>query len=196
MGEPNWKNRTLFHGDNLPFLRAMNSESVDLITTDPPFNKGRDFHATPDSLAQGAKFQDRWSWDRDVHQEWVDKIWDNYPALLEAIESARHAHSDGMGAYMCFMAVRILELRIILKPTGSIYLHCDPTASHYLKAVMDAIFGWQMFVNEIVWQYDGPQRPSRRRFGSKHDTIFRYSKTDGYFSDPEGIVPSSTIVEI
>ena len=67
----NWPNRTLFHGDNLPFLRAMNTESVDLIATDPPFNKGRDFHATPDSLAAGAKFQDRWSWERDVHEEWT-----------------------------------------------------------------------------------------------------------------------------
>ena len=93
----NWKNRTLFHGDNLPFLRAMNSESVDLIATDPPFNKGRDFHATPDSLAAGAKFQDRWSWERDVHEEWTDLITDDHPRLMEAIESARYAHSDGMG---------------------------------------------------------------------------------------------------
>ena len=114
----NWKNRTLFHGDNLAFLRAMNSESVDLIATDPPFNKGRDFHATPDSLAAGAKFQDRWSWDRDVHEEWTDQITDDYPRLMEAIESARYAHSDGMGAYMCFMAVRLLAMRRVLKPTG------------------------------------------------------------------------------
>ena len=97
----NWKNRTLFHGDNLAFLRAMNSESVDLIATDPPFNKGRDFHATPDSVAAGAKFQDRWSWERDVHEEWVDQIKDDYPRLMEAIESARYAHSDGMeGLYV------------------------------------------------------------------------------------------------
>ncbi len=68
-GGANWTNRTLFHGDNLKFLRAMNSESVNLIATDPPFNKGKDFHATPDSLAKGAKFQDRWSWEKDVHQE-------------------------------------------------------------------------------------------------------------------------------
>ena len=151
----NWRNRTLFHGDNLAFLRAMNSESVDLIATDPPFNKGRDFHATPDSLAAGAKFQDRWSWERDVHEEWTDQITDDYPRLMEAIESARYAHSDGMGAYMCFMAVRLLAMRRVLKPTGSIYLHCDPTASHYLKAVMDAIFGWRNFVNEVVWSYNG-----------------------------------------
>ena len=97
---PNWNNRTLFHGDNLDFLRAMNSESVDLIATDPPFNKGRDFHATPESLASGAKFQDRWSWEKDVHQDWVDLIKDDYPKLMEAIESAKHAHSEGMGAFM------------------------------------------------------------------------------------------------
>ena len=173
----------------------MNSESVDLIATDPPFNKGRDFHATPDSLAAGAKFQDRWSWERDVHEEWVDQLTDDYPKLIEAIESARYAHSDGMGAYMCFMAVRLLEMHRVLKPTGSIYLHCDPTASHYLKAVMDATFGWQMFVNEIVWQYDGPQRPSRRRFGSKHDIVFRYAKTKNYFSDPAGIAPFQPLSE-
>ena len=73
MNSPNWRNRTLFHGDNLTFLRAMNSETVDLIATDPPFNKGRDFHATPDSLAAGARFQDRWSWEDDVHDDWCQR---------------------------------------------------------------------------------------------------------------------------
>ena len=81
MGTSNWSNRTLFHGDNLGFLRAMNSESVDLVATDPPFNKNKDFHATPDSLAAGAKFQDRWSWEEDVHPEWLDQIKDDHPAL-------------------------------------------------------------------------------------------------------------------
>ena len=179
----NWKNRTLFHGDNLPFLRAMNSDSVDLIATDPPFNKGRDFHATPDSLAAGAKFQDRWSWERDVHEEWTDQITDDHPRLMEAIESARYAHSDGMGAFMCFMAVRLLEMRRVLKPTGSIYLHCDPTASHYLKAVMDAIFGWQNFRNEVLWLYKTGGM-SKRCFGRKHDNILFYSKTNGYTFNP------------
>ena len=179
----NWRNRTLFHGDNLTFLRAMNSESVDLIATDPPFNKGRDFHATPDSLAAGAKFQDRWSWERDVHEEWTDQITDDYPRLMEAIESARYAHSDGMGAYMCFMAVRLLAMRRVLKPTGSIYLHCDPTASHYLKAIMDAIFGHWNFRNEIVWCYAGGGIP-KRDFPRKHDNIFRYTKTADYTYTP------------
>ena len=175
MADPNWQNRTLFHGDNLEIMRGMNSESVDLIATDPPFNKGRDFHATPDSLAAGARFQDRWSWERDVHEEWSDQIRDDYPKLMEAIESARFAHSDGMGAYMCFMAVRLLEMRRLLKSSGSIYVHCDHTAGHYLKAVMDAVFGHKQFRNEIVWCYRGGGVP-KRDFARKHDTIFRYSK--------------------
>ena len=177
----NWRNRTLFYGDNLTFLRAMNSESVDLIATDPPFNKGRDFHATPDSLAAGAKFQDRWSWERDVHQEWADQITDDYPRLMEAIESARYAHSDGMGAYMCFMAIRLLEIHRVLKETGSIYMHCDPTSSHYLKAVMDAIFGWKNFRNEIIWRrtatVKGNFGQNSKFFGPATDTVLFYSKT-------------------
>ncbi len=175
----NFKNRTLYHGDNLNFLRGMNSETIDLIATDPPFNKNRDFHATPDSLAAGAKFQDRWSWERDVHQDWIDQITDDYPRLMEAIESARFAHSDGMGAFMCFMAVRLLEMWRVLKPTGSLYLHCDPTASHYLKAVLDAIFGWRNFRNEIVWHYRR-WTGKAKKFQQLHDTIFFYSKTNEY----------------
>ena len=182
----NWANRTLFHGDNLKFMRAMNSESVDLIATDPPFNKGRDFHATPDSLAAGAKFQDRWSWERDVHEEWTDQITDDHPKLMEAIESARYAHSDGMGAYMCFMAVRLLAMRRVLKPTGSIYLHCDPTASHYLKAVMDAIFGWRNFRNEIMWCYKGGGK-GKTDFAKKHDIILRYTKSKIYIFNADAV---------
>lgn len=179
MAEPNWQNRTLFHGDNLGFLREMNSDSVHLIATDPPFNKNRDFHATPDSLASGASFQDRWSWERDVHQDWVDQLTDDYPKLMEAIESARYAHSDGMGAYMCFMSVRLLEMRRILREDGSVYLHCDPTASHYLKAVMDAIFGWKNFRNEVVWCYTSGG-VSKSYFARKHDLILFYSKSRKY----------------
>ena len=176
----NWSNRTLFHGDNLGFLRAMNSESVDLIATDPPFNKGRDFHATPDSLAAGAKFQDRWSWERDVHEEWTDQITDDHPRLMEAIESARYAHSDGMGAFMCFMAVRLLAMHRVLKPTGSIYLHCDPTASHYLKAVMDAIFGRQRFRSDITWRRVNPTGRGSKRFANNADHLLYCAKTDRF----------------
>ena len=175
-------------------MRAMNSESVDLIATDPPFNKGRDFHATPDSLAAGAKFQDRWSWERDVHQDWVDQLTDDHPKLMEAIESARFAHSDGMGAYICFMAVRLIEMRRLLKPTGSIYLHCDPTASHYLKAVMDAIFGWRQFRNEIIWSYRSGGG-SKRNFGRKHDTFLYCTKSKKFTFNADDVrIPYDAII--
>ena len=174
MADPNWDNRTLFHGDNLPFLQAMDSESVDLIATDPPFNKSKDFHATPNSLARGAKFQDRWRWEDPVHQDWKDKLTDNHPRLMEAIESARFAHSDSMGAYLCFMSVRLLEMHRLLKPRGALYLHCDPTASHYLKAGLDAIFGWQCFRNEIIWRRSAAHNAADR-FGPTHDVILFYA---------------------
>ena len=175
MASPNWSNRTLFHGDNLKFLRQMNSESADLIATDPPFNKGRDFHATPDSLAKGASFQDRWSWETDVHQEWVDHITDDHPNVMNVVRGSRSSYGDDMGAFLCFMAVRLLAMRRVLKPTGSIYLHCDPTASHYLKELMDAVFGRKNFVNELVWRYSWGVHVSSR-WNRKHDTIFFYAK--------------------
>ncbi len=153
MGTPNFQNRTLFHGDNLPFLRSMNSESVHLIATDPPFNKGKDFHATPDSLAAGAKFQDRWSWETDVEGEWLDQIADDWPRVMTVINGARESYGDDMGAFLCFMGVRLLEMHRILRKDGSIYLHCDPTASHYLKQLMDAVFERKNFQNELIWHY-------------------------------------------
>ena len=160
-------------------MRSMNSETVDLIATDPPFNKGKDFHATPDSLASGASFQDRWTWDDDVDQEWVDQISDDWPNVWYVIESARESWGDDMGAYLCFMGVRLIAMWRLLKDTGSIYLHCDPTASHYLKLLMDAIFGRKNFRNEIVWYYKTGGM-SKRWFGRKHDLILFYSKTNKY----------------
>ena len=176
IGRPNWKNRTLFHKDNLSVLRAMNSASVDLIATDPPFKKGRDFHATPDSLASGAEFQDRWSWKENVHQEWVDQLQDDHPAAWAVIDWSRMSYGDDMGAFLCFMAVRLLEMRRVLKPTGSIYLHCDPTASHYLKALMDAIFGQKNFRNEIVWRIGWVSgfKTQKRGWIRNHDIILYY----------------------
>ena len=95
----NFRNRTLFHGDNLEFLRGMNSGTVDLIATDPPFNKNRDFHATPDSLARGARFTDRWSWDRDVHDDWEDQIKDDWPGVWYVIEAVKQASGDDMAPF-------------------------------------------------------------------------------------------------
>ena len=189
MAAPNWSNRTLFHADNLPVLRGMNSESVDLIATDPPFNKGRDFHATPDSLAAGAKFQDRWSWTDDVEGEWIDQIRDDWPAVWDVIRAARVSWGDDMGAFLCFMGVRLIAMQRVLRPTGSLYLHCDPTASHYLKALLDAVFGRKNFRNEIAWCYTGPQR-TVRHFPRKHDVILFYSSPDGTFNRDAVRVPS------
>ena len=109
----------------------------------------------------------------------MDKITDDFPKLMEAIESARYAHSDGMGAYMCFMAVRLLEMKRILREDGSIYLHCDPTASHYLKAIMDAIFGYRNFRNEVVWQRDAAIRGAKqhsKQWPKIYDVLLFYSK--------------------
>ena len=175
----NFDNRTLFWGDNIDFMRAMNSETVDLIATDPPFNKGRDFHATPDSLAAGASFQDRWKWDEEAHPQFTDALRDDpkNKNIWTVIQSARASWGDDMGAFLCFMGVRLMEMRRVLKPTGSIYLHCDPTASHYLKALMDAVFGRKNFRNEIIWAYTGPSNTTRW-FPRKHDTILYYAKSD------------------
>ena len=176
MASPNFVNRTLFHGDNLDFLRGMNSGRVHLIATDPPFNKGRDFHATPDSLAAGAKFQDRWSWADDVEGEWVDQIQDDWPAVWEVIDAARAAWGDDMAAFLCFMGVRLVEMRRVLRDDGSLYLHCDPTASHYLKALLDAVFGRRNFRNEVIWKRTSGHSDAQR-FGSVHDTVLFYARS-------------------
>ncbi|MDE0526670.1 MAG: DNA methyltransferase [Thaumarchaeota archaeon] len=175
--KPNWKNRTLCHGDNLEFLRSMDSDTVDLIATDPPFNKGRDFHATPDSVAKGASFQDRWSWETDVHESWVDKITDDFPRVMNVINGSRQSYGDDMGAFLCFMGVRILEMHRVLKQTGSMYLHCDPTASHYLKELMDSVFGRENFRNEIIWERSAG-RSDAKSFARVHDGILYYVKSD------------------
>ena len=179
MAEVNFQNRTLYHGDNLDVLRGMNSGTVHLIATDPPFKKGRDFHATPDSLAAGARFQDRWSWEDDVEGEWVDQITDDWPKVMNVINGSRQSYGDDMGAFLCFMGVRLLEMRRVLRDDGSIYLHCDPTASHYLKELMDAIFGKQNFRNEIIWCYEIGGR-SKKQFSRKHDVILFYSRSRSF----------------
>ena len=179
MADPNFQNRTLFHGNNLDFLQGMDSETVDLVATDPPFKKGRDFHATPDSLAAGARFEDRWFWDRDVHPDWVDTIKDDWHAAWTVIEAARAASGDDMGAYLCWLGVRLMECHRILKPTGSLYLHIDHTAHAYVKALLDGIFGKRNFRNEIVWRRTGTHNKAQR-FAPIHDIILFYTKTDGF----------------
>ena len=170
----NWKNRTMWTGDNLQILRGMNSESVDLIYLDPPFNSNRDYSAPIGSEAAGAAFKDTWTLE-DVDEAWHGEIAEQNPAVYSIIDAAGLAHGSSMKSYLIMMAVRLLEMRRILKPTGSIYLHCDPTASHYLKLLMDAVFGKQCFRNEIVWFYRRWPTKSKS-FQRMHDSILYYSK--------------------
>ena len=148
---PNWANRTLWTGDNLDIMRGMNSETVDLIYLDPPFNSNKNYSAPIGSEAAGAAFKDTWTLS-DVDEAWHGEIADRQPTLYAIIDAAGLSHGKGMKSYLIMMAVRLLEMRRLLKDTGSIYLHCDPTASHYLKTLMDAVFGQGRFRNEIVWR--------------------------------------------
>ena len=182
--EPNVENRTLFEHDNLPVMRGINSETIDLIATDPPFNKGRDFHATPDSLAAGAKFSDRWRWDEDVQPDWVESIKDEWPGAWAVIDWTRMTYGDDMGAFLCFMGVRLMEMHRILKPTGSIYLHCDDTAAAYLTALMDAIFGRDNRRAIIIWERHRSGKPKAKIFPRNADTILYYAKSDGAVFNP------------
>ncbi len=175
---PNWINRTLWTGDNLDILRGMNSESVDLIYLDPPFNSNRDYAAPIGSEAAGAAFKDTWALS-DVDEAWHGEIAEREPALYAIVQAAELAHGKGMKSYLIMMAVRLLELRRVLRSTGSIYLHCDPTASHYLKTLMDTVFGRDLFRNEIVWHYRR-RTGKARRFQRLHDLILFYSKADDH----------------
>ena len=182
----NVANRTIFEGDNLDILRGLNDACVDLIYLDPPFNSNKHYAAPIGSKAAGAAFKDMWTLD-DVDAAWHGEIADREPALGAAIEAAGLTHSKGMQSYLLFMGVRLLEMRRVLKPTGSLYLHCDPTASHYLKTVLDAVLGRTNFRNEIVWCYTGPGSPKMRQFNRKHDAILWYAKGDTWTFNKDSI---------
>ena len=182
----NWANRTIFTGDNLDVMRGMNSDSVDLIYLDPPFNSNQNYKAPIGSPAEGAGFKDIWTLD-DVKLEEHGELAERNPALYTLIDAAGLTHGKSMKAYLIGMGVRLLEMQRLLKHTGSIYLHCDPTASHYLKLVMDATFGAVGFCNEIVWYYRGAGVPKRAR-ARRHDILLFYAQSsDDYFFDPDPI---------
>ena len=173
----NFENRTLFENDNLPVLRALDADSVDLIYLDPPFNSNQDYAAPIGSEAAGAAFKDTWTLS-DVNEAEHGELADREPALYAVIHAAGLTHGKSMKSYLIMMGLRMLEMRRILKETGSIYLHCDPTASHYLKLLMDAVFGSDNFQNEVVWKRTSAHNdPSR--FGRIHDTLFYYVKGEG-----------------
>ena len=179
-----FKPNTLYYGDNLDVLRDFPSECVDLVYLDPPFNSNRSYNvifreaAGGEAEAQIEAFEDTWQWTvatADVYDQ-VASRGDDVGRLLQAFVNAL-GHND-MTAYLTMMAPRLIELRRVMKPTASIYLHCDPTASHYLKTIMDAVFGARSFRNEITWQRTSAHSDARqgaRQFGRISDILLFYS---------------------
>ena len=169
--KPNFKNRTLWTADNLDVMRGLNSEIVDLIYLDPPFNSNRSYAAPIGSKEADVAFKDTWTLS-DVDLASHGEIAEANPALYSVISTARQAHGKSMQSYLIMMAVRLIEAKRLLKPTGTIYLHCDPTASHYLKLLMDALFGAKTFWASITWKRTSAHND--RLFGSESDTILMY----------------------
>ena len=178
------KNR-LFYGDNLDVLRDnIASESVDLVYLDPPFNSNRNYSVLfkeksgDDSQAQMEAFDDTWTWTHESEALYMELMQDNSTPnkVRDALEAMRRLLGDNdVLAYMVMMCARLIELHRVLKPTGSLYLHCDPTASHYLKIILDAIFGAENFRSEIIWKRYGAHSNSRG-YGAIHDILLYYSK--------------------
>jgi DNA modification methylase len=186
----------LFYGDNLTIMKKMDHDSIDLIYLDPPFNSNRSYNLLYKNTTglpvpeQIEAFCD--AWDLDYEKSEMAK---NIPIIMQeyGIDNdvvqfwrymilALRTTDPKTLAYLVYMTIRLVEMHRILKPTGSIFLHCDPTASHYLKIIMDGIFGHNNFRNEIIWCYKSRPQP-KRYFGRKHDVILFYSKGDNYFFD-------------
>ncbi len=185
MTSPEWKNK-LYFGDNLDILREQVADaSVDLIYLDPPFNSNANYNVLfqeksgEESAAQITAFEDTWRWSLEsesAYQEVVTQGPDKLGRLLGAMRE--FLGQNDLMAYLTMMAQRMVELHRVLKPTGSIYLHCDPTASHYLKMLLDAVFGPRNFRNEISWTRSNPKSLSKINFPNCRDIILRFSKSD------------------
>ncbi len=177
----------LYYGDNLNVLReSIRDESIDLIYLDPPFNSNANYNVLfrnqigDKSQAQIEAFDDTWHWSIDAEQAFDEVIMSGHGNVAEMLRAMRSFLGENdMMAYLTMMAVRMIELHRVLKLTGSLYLHCDPTASHYLKILLDAIFKPENFRNEIIWCYEIGSR-GKRAWGKKHDVILFYTKSDNY----------------
>ena len=211
-------NRSVYISDNLPFLKSLDSETIDLVCIDPPFAKNETFGQkkgkqdplkppltaserqteldllarwgihTPDDATKagidwpGTVYKDFWSWEQDIHEEWMEDIKNDYPAVNALIEATRMVHSDDTAAYLCYMAVRLFEIRRVLKDTGSLYLHCDHTAGAYLRQLLDGIFGNQHMRREIVWDIAvlSGYKAAANNWIRGHDTILYYTKSENF----------------
>jgi site-specific DNA-methyltransferase (adenine-specific) len=185
MSNQDWSNKLLF-GDNLDILRNhIRDESVDLIYLDPPFNSAANYNVLfqektgEKSAAQITAFEDTWHWGSESEETYHDLVMRGPESLVTLIQTLRaFLGPNDMMAYLTMMAPRLVELHRVLKGTGTIYLHCDPTASHYLKILLDSVFGGQNFLNEVIWKRTGTHS-SAKRWGPVHDVILCYAKAQG-----------------
>lgn len=175
----------LFYGDNLEVMRTLPSESVDLIYLDPPFNSNRNYSVIfnkhgqkdVDVTAQIQAFEDTWHWTQITDQQFLEFIATAPREAADAVSAFRGLLGENdASAYLVNMAPRLLEMRRLLKDTGSLWLHCDPTMSHYLKILLDAIFGPNAFQNEVIWKRTHTKGDARRKLGKNHDVILYYAK--------------------
>ena len=216
-------NRTVYISDNLPFLKALDTESIDLVVIDPPFSKNQTFSGTlkppltseesrierelmaswgvvdpgtaydagleyPDESGEDAQFDDIWNFQVRVYEDWMERLESVCPGAYWLIQSTRYTHGDGTAAYIAFMVERMLEIRRILRPTGSVFLHCDHEADAYLRQMMDAVFGAANFRNQIVWQRAATKKGSMTRaLANDADYILWYAKSDRVRLRVEGI---------
>jgi site-specific DNA-methyltransferase (adenine-specific) len=177
----------LFYGDNLDILREyILNESVDLIYLDPPFNSSRSYNVLfkdekgVDSEAQIEAFEDTWHWNPTAEHTYYNIVNNAPDHVVKMIAALRDfIGANQMMAYLVMMTIRLVELHRVLKPTGSLYLHCDPTASHYLRIILDTIFEPKQFRSEIIWKRTSAHS-SANRPGPVHDILFFYSKSDNY----------------
>jgi site-specific DNA-methyltransferase (adenine-specific) len=190
-----WKNQ-LFFGDNLDILRGGHIPvgSVDLVYLDPPFNSNATYNVLfaektgEKSAAQITAFEDTWHWGDEAAAAYDDAMHLGAPRLADLLRALRaFLGQNDMMAYLTMMAVRLVELHRVLKPTGSLYLHCDPTAGHYLKMILDAIFGPINFRNEIIWKRTSAHS-SAKRYGPVHDVILFYTKSANFLWNPEYLI--------
>lgn len=182
--EPNIKNREFYLTNNLDVMRGINTGTVKVIATDPPFKTDKAWASTPSDMKSrsSGRFDDRWPWivDLDATALWLQS---NAPGVWRFIEYAYEYWGESMGSFLTYMGVRAVEMHRILRDDGTLYWHCDPKASHYIKIILDAIFGKGNFRNEIVWHY-GKWSNVTRGFQSNHDIILRYTKSDDFTFNP------------
>lgn len=200
----NYPDRTLALMDNLPFLRSMNNACIDLIAMDPPFAANETFRNQPKppiseqefdeevALAKAhgvahhegigqTRVKDVWNWDSDTHPAWKALIQDDYPEVFRVIEAVESCASENEAAYLCYMTVRLIECRRVLKDTGTLWLHCDNHANSYLRALLDAVFGAENCIDTVIWNYGTPSggRTSGKKPVKTHDTLLVYAANYG-----------------